>query len=332
MGDDPLQVRADRLRLAGGPAVVLELGAVEHPLDLPAGDRAQRIDPDAGLDREAQVGDGRVAGPAVGRVAGPDDLARGDQLEHGHHVAGAPPGGVDEQVRDGRASTARSRRDRRRRRGRGSGGRRDTCPPASPSSRPGPGSRGRRGSGSARDARGRARTGPRPSASSSVKPSARGCSLIPRAPRSRQRTASATASDSRVDPGERDESIGGARGGLEHRVVRRRVAVRLVHREGHGSCADRLERCEQLVGVLLVAVGVVAAEVGVGVVEDAIAEPALIGSHQGARTRSIASMRSALAIDDARDPLDRLGDEIRRGAEVEPRRTRRRRGRTSVPG
>ena len=80
---------------------------------------------------------------------------------------------------------------------------------------------------------------------------------------------------SRIDAAEGDERVRRSRDGFEDVVVGRRIAVRLVHREGDGTGADRLEGVEQLVGLLPVAVGVVAAEVGVGVVEDGAVEQLL---------------------------------------------------------
>ena len=84
--------------------------------------------------------------------------------------------------------------------------------------------------------------------SSMVNCSARGCSLIPRAPASRQRLASARAIVVRIDPAEGDQAAGGARGGGQRLVVGRRVAAGLVHREGDGARSGRLDRRQQLLG------------------------------------------------------------------------------------
>ena len=231
MGDDPLQVRADRLRLAGGPAVVLELGAGEHPFDLPAGDRAQRLDPDAGLEREAQVGDGRVDRPAVRasrwpRRSGPRGQARtGPSCRRGstrrcrRSRFGWSGISRQSQARSETAAWARIRRAS----GIALGERR-------PCSRRAPGCRGRRGSGSAPGARAASANRSSTAGSSSVNCSARGCSLIPRAPRSRQRTASATAPSCGSTRQKRDESVGCVAAASSTRVVGRRVAVGLVHR------------------------------------------------------------------------------------------------------
>ncbi len=71
----------------------------------------------------------------------------------------------------------------------------------------------------------------------------------------------------RAHAAERDE-LPGVRGGRrDHRVVGRRVAVRLVHREDDGARAGRAERVEQLRERLLVAVGIVAPDVRVRVIE-----------------------------------------------------------------
>ena len=102
---------------------------------------------------------------------------------------------------------------------------------------------------------------------SSVNRSARGCSLIPRAPRSRQRSASATAIGVRVEAAERHEPpVRRLRLG-DDAVVRLGVAVGLVHREDDGARVDDRQRLEQLLRRDRVAVRVVRAGVRVGVEE-----------------------------------------------------------------
>ncbi len=71
----------------------------------------------------------------------------------------------------------------------------------------------------------------------------------------------------RVDPAEVDDAAVGAGLDRPRLVVGGRVAVRLVHREGDRAGAGVLHRREQLLGLLAEFVGIVAAEVGVGVEE-----------------------------------------------------------------
>ena len=104
--------------------------------------------------------------------------------------------------------------------------------------------RGRRGSGSARAARRRARTPGASRSSLSRNCCARGCSLIPRAPRSRQRTASSIGSSPRSSRTNGISRPSPRRGVLERPVVRRterRVAVGLVHAE-HERARDPVAR------------------------------------------------------------------------------------------
>jgi hypothetical protein len=70
-----------------------------------------------------------------------------------------------------------------------------------------------------------------------------------------------------IDPAEGDQSATGPGRGRHRLVVGGAVAVRLVHREGHRPGAGPLHRPQQLGRLLLVAVGVIAAEVGVRVEE-----------------------------------------------------------------
>ena len=101
--------------------------------------------------------------------------------------------------------------------------------------------------------------------SCSVNCSARGCSLIPTAPASRQRRASAAGEIPRVEPAEGHQPPVGASAAAIDDVVGPRVAVRLVHREDDGARVRAGHRIDQLGGRLLHPVGVVAPDVGVGV-------------------------------------------------------------------
>ena len=69
------------------------------------------------------------------------------------------------------------------------------------------------------------------------------------------------------DAAVRDEPVGVRGGRGDHGVVGARVALGLVHREDHAARAGGGERVDELLGLLLEAVRVVAAEVGVRVVE-----------------------------------------------------------------
>ena len=80
---------------------------------------------------------------------------------------------------------------------------------------------------------------------SSVKPSARGWSLMPRAPLSRQRRASSSGDS--MGPAGRTRTAGRRCGGLgSDHVVGGRVAVRLVHREHERAGVEVLQVVDQL--------------------------------------------------------------------------------------
>ncbi len=100
---------------------------------------------------------------------------------------------------------------------------------------------------------------------SSANCSARGWSLMPRAPRSSARSASASGVAVRVEPAEGEQAAVRGRGLLDHHVVRRRVSVGLVHREDERASVDALERADELLAGAPVAVGVVRPDVSVRV-------------------------------------------------------------------
>ena len=140
--------------------------------------------------RGAQRDQERLRLHAVRVVRGVDDLLRRHEAEEAEQVDRAPDGGVEEDARlarevagePGEVGDAGVRDDQRRLRvlvdERVRGRRRSAA------------ARGRRGSGSARAARRRSRRPVSSRSSFSRNFCARGCSLIPRAPRSRQRFAS----------------------------------------------------------------------------------------------------------------------------------------------
>ena len=97
--------------------------------------------------------------------------------------------------------------------------------------------------------------------------SARGWSLMPRAPASSARARLGERAVVRVDAAVGDQAVRMGRGGGDHRVVGRRVAVGLVHREHDAPCVRGLQRFDELFRLLLEPVRVVAADVGVRVVE-----------------------------------------------------------------
>jgi hypothetical protein len=80
-----------------------------------------------------------------------------------------------------------------------------------------------------------------------------------------------------VEAAEGEQPAAGGLRLLDHHVVRRRVAVRLVHREHERPRVDLLERPRQLLAAAAVAVGVVRSDVRVGVerleVREVLAQP-----------------------------------------------------------
>ena len=140
------------------------------------------------------------------------------QRERRQHVGGRPPRGVDVAGSGGRAARATATTGRRSRSGRGSSGRRGTRPTAAPCPARARGCRGPAWISTVALCSCAAATSSRTDGSESVNCSARGCSLMPLTPASRQRRASATA------PG----SFGCTRQSA------RRRPVRAGHRVHHG--------------------------------------------------------------------------------------------------
>ena len=166
-----------------------------------------------------------------------------DEREQRLQVGRHPPGGVEQQVRvvGGDAPDPRQVADP----GVGEDQPRVGNSPASCDGvqARAPGSRGRRGSAPAARARAASATSAGRPGWSSVNCSARGWSLIPLAPAARQRSASATGSSCGLTRQNGTSSPSDSRGGLDHHVVGRRVAVGLVHREHERAArAGQLER------------------------------------------------------------------------------------------
>ena len=222
-------------------------------------------------------------------------LPGGHEREQRDQVGRVPPRRVDEAGSGGRAARATATRGRRSRRGRGSAGRPGTRPTAAPCPARAPGCRGRRGSAPARARSCASATSSRTAGSDSVNCSARGCSLIPRAPASRQRRASATAS---LCGSTRQNATQRGRPSRPPRPITTslagRVAVGLVHREHDARAAPaRASALEQLLRRLLEAVGIVVPDVRVGVVEVEFAVSAAARSHHGRRMPSTSSIGGA---------------------------------------
>ena len=149
---------------------------------------------------------------------------------------------------------------------------------------------------------------------SSVNLSARGCSLIPRAPRVEAALGLRHRVGVRVEAAERHEPAAGRLRLGEDPVVRLGVAVRLVHREHDGARVHDRERVEQLLGAHAVAVGVVRARVRVGV------EEVDVGQRLDPRHEQVVGIHSAAGyVRPAEQPrLRRVRAGRHRGCEARP--------------
>ncbi len=97
--DDTLEQRVEGPRAQRRRPGVERLVARERPLQLPPGDRPQRLRAEPGLQRAAQVQHRRRQRQAVRRVARPQHVRRRREREQRDQVGRRPPRGVDEQVR-----------------------------------------------------------------------------------------------------------------------------------------------------------------------------------------------------------------------------------------
>ncbi len=206
-------------RLAGG-----------DPQRLPGGDRADLLGAEADLQRRAQLKRRPTRGVAVRGVAGEQDLAGRHEREQRLHVGRHPPGGVEQQVRVVRRDAPDPRQVADAGVGEDQPRVREVLGELD------------RVQAERRDAaagvdqhRQRALVGERDQLAHlgvvERELSARGCSLIPRAPAARHRSRLGDRVVVRVDAAERDEQPVESRAACEHHVVGGRIAVGLVHRE-----------------------------------------------------------------------------------------------------